>query len=328
MTISKSAPNLLLLCLSFTLVSCWNRGALETEVLANDGIYSAAFDEIGSLALISSIYGGASLWHSSNKQQLVLWAHDSIQDQSTHLVAITDNGKLAATVSNNINLSIWNGVNGEHIASFQSPSKINQLTIVDQSNAVIVALDNHTSLLIDITSGSTLAVFNHQSKINSVDLNINKSIAITGSADQSAKIWNLLNHQQSWQLEHNAAVDLVKLSPDGSLALTVAKYDKAMIWNTNNATARGEIPLSKSLLRRGRVFTAAEFSSDNQWLLTGTTAGIVQLWNIENFNLERQWKMPKRYFIRPDKSAVLAVAFSSNHHYSAITTNGLLHRFN
>ena len=328
MIISKFAPNLLLVCLSFTLVSCWNEGTVETQVLANDGIYSAALDDVSSLALISSIYDGASLWRTPDRQQLFTWVHTPNKDQSTHLVAISDDGKLAATVSNNINLAIWNAVNGNHIISLQSPSKINQLAIVDRSNAVIVALENHTSLLIDIRSGSTLAVLNHQNQVNSVDLNANKNIAITGSTDQSAKIWSLLNPQQSKELKHNAAVNLVKLSPDGSLALTMAKYDKAMIWNTNNANARGEIPLSNSLLKRGGVFTTAEFSSDNQWLLTGTAAGIVQLWDIKNFRLSREWKMPKRYFIRPNKSAVLAVAFANNNHYSAITTNGLLHRFN
>ena len=128
-------------------------------------------------------------------------------------------------------------------------------------------------------------------------------------------------------LKHNASVNLVKLSPDGSLALTMAKYDKAMVWNTNNAKVRGEIPLSSNLIKRGGVFTTAKFSSDNQWLLTGTAAGIVQ-WDIKKFRLSREWKMPKRHFTRPNKSAVLAVAFGSNKHYSAITTNGLLYRFN
>ena len=140
---------------------------------------------------------------------------------------------------------------------------------------------------------------NHQSQVNSVDLNANENIAITGSTDHSAIIWNLLNPQESMSLKHNAAVNLVKLSPDGSLALSMAKYDKAMIWNTNNAKVRGEIPLSSSLIKRGGVFTTAKFSSDNQWLLTGTAAGIVQLWDIKNFRLSREWKMPKLYFIRP-----------------------------
>ena len=169
---------------------------------------------------------------------------------------------------------------------------------------------------------------NHQSQVNSVDLNANENIAITGSTDHSAKIWNLLNTQQSMSLKHNTTVNLVKLSPDGSLAFTMAKYDKAIIWNTKNAKVRGEIPLSSNLIKRGRVFTTAKFSSDNQWLLTGTAAGIVQLWDIKKFRLSREWKMPKRHFIRPNRSSVLAVAFGSNKYYSAITTNGLLHRFN
>ena len=182
--------------------------------------------------------------------------------------------------------------------------------------------------MIDIESGSTLAVLNHQSQVNIVDLNANKNIAITGSTDHSAKIWNLLNPQQSMQLKHNVAVNLVKLSPDGSLALSMGKYDKAMIWNADNSNVIGEIPLSSYFIRRGVVFTTAKFSNDNRWLLTGTAAGIVQLWDIKNFRLSREWRMPKRYFIRPNKSPVLAVAFGSNSHYSAITTNGLLHRFN
>tara|TARA_S200000501_G_scaffold378981_1_gene445743 strand:+ start:7361 stop:8347 length:987 start_codon:yes stop_codon:yes gene_type:complete len=328
MVVSKFAPNFLLVCLSFTLVSCWHEGAVETRVLDSNGIYSAAFDNNDSLAIISSIYDGASLWQNQNNQQLFKWRHSPNQDQSIHLVALSDNGKLAATVSNNINLSIWNTVDGNHINSFQLPSKINQLAIVDRNNIVIVALENHTSLLIDISAGSTLVVLNHQSEVNSVDLNANKNIAITGSTDHSAKIWNLLNPKQSMQLMHNETVNLVKLSPDGSLALSMAKYDKAMIWNTNNANVLGDIPLSSGLIKRGGVFTTAKFSSDNEWLLTGTAAGIVQLWDIKNFRLSREWKMPKRYFIRPNKSAVLAVAFGSDNHYSAITTNGVLHRFN
>ena len=328
MITTPSAPTLFLFSLTFLLASCWSDGKRTPEILANGGIYSAAFDEAGELALFSSIHDGAHLWHNLYKQHLFKWKHATDQDENIHLVAITNNGKLAATVSNNVNLSIWNAVEGNHVTSLQLPSKINQLAILDQNNTVIVALKNHTSLLIDITSGSTVAVLNHQDQINSVDLNANGTIAITGSADHSAKLWRLTGAPQSTQLNHNASVNLVKLSADGTLALTMARYDKAIIWDTSSTNARGEIPLSNSHLKRGVVFTTAEFSNDNQRLLTGTAAGMVQLWNLESFKLDRQWRMPKRYFIRPNKSAVLAVAFGEYNDYSAITTNGLLHWFN
>ena len=140
MIIRKFAPNLLLVFLSFTLVSCWNEGTVKTQVLSTNGINSAAFNNSDSLAVICSIYDGASLWHNQNNQQLFKWRHTSNQDQSIHLVALSDNGKLAATVSNNINLYIWNAVDGNHITSFQSPSKINQLAIIERNNAVILRL--------------------------------------------------------------------------------------------------------------------------------------------------------------------------------------------
>ena len=327
MIAAKQTPALLLISLTIALVGCINDRSQDYAVLANDGIYSAAINESGKIAIIGSMNNGASLWDNQSKNRLFKWHHNPEQDEAIHLVSITDNGELAATVSNNTSISIWNASHGFHIRSFLAPSKINQLALLNQNNAMIIALENHTSLMIDIPSGSTLAVFNHKGRVNSVDLNANTNIAITGSDDHSAKIWNLSKPLHSKRLAHNGPVNLVKLSPDGSLALTVARYDKVIVWDTNNASLFGEIPLSKSHLKRGVVFTAAKFSNDNRWLLTGTTGGVVQLWDLVAFKLQQQWTMPKRYFIKPNQSTVLAVAFTSKGHYSAITTNGLFHQF-
>ena len=61
----------------------------------------------------------------------------------------------------------------------------------------------------------------------------------------------------------------------------MAKYDKATVWTPNNAKVRGERPAVGSDKTWG-VYTTAKFSGDNQWLLTGTATGIVQLWDIKN----------------------------------------------
>ena len=301
-----------LVAFTLTLSACdrATKPSNSTEV-ASVGLHTAAISDNGEHATVGSIYHGASLWRLGDGERLYNWNHQAEESSTIVGADISDDGRWALTAEPHT-LVLWNIASGKGERYWTAPAEVLDAELNASASLALLALEDHSAVIFDIRRGGIRRTFNHENRVRSVDFSADGSLAITGSEDYSAAVWETRTGKQIAKVRHEDDVQLVKLSDDGVLALSVSKYDKAIVWNTSNGELMGEIPLQAERLKRGLMFTAARFSADNQFLLTGRPDQIVQLWQLAPLQEIHRWKLPKRDRWKPTNTAVLDVAFSEN----------------
>ncbi len=323
-TYNTPVPRVLTALLIFLLTSCGGTAPTVSVEYAVQGLYAAELSPGAQMGIIGSINHGGSLWQVINNERLFNWNHK--KGEFSHIIAADFSVELDyAITASPQTMVLWNAKTGEGLSYWTAPSEILDISLLPQGNLALLGLSDHSAALFDVRNGGVKQVFYHNGRVTSVDIHSEKGIVLTGSEDYSAILWDLQNATPLQKWEHNDEVQLVKLSPDGTLAFTMAKYDKAAIWDTATGQSKGTIPLTATAARRGLVFTAAVFSADSRYLLTGTSSRIVQLWQLDTLTEIKKWKMPKRNPVAPTSAAVLALAFGNNGKYYAITSDGFSH---
>lgn len=298
----------------------------ESTEVASVGLHSASIGEEGEHAIIGSIYHGASLWRIKDSERLYNWNHQNGESSTIVAADISDDGRWALTAEPHT-LVLWDINSGKGERYWTAPAEVLDVELNASASLALLALEDHSAVIFDIRRGGIRRTFNHQNRVRSVDFSADARLAITGSEDFTAAIWDTRTGNQIAKVRHQDDVQFVKLSDDGSIALSVSKYDKAIIWNTSNGELVGEIPLQAERLKRGLRFTAARFSSDNQFLITGRPDQIVQLWQLKPMQELHRWKLPKRDRWKPTSSAVLDVAFSEKSGtFFAAGSAGFIHK--
>jgi len=311
--------------LSLVLIAgCEKKRAVDaSREVASRGIYSAAISDDGNSAVVGSINDGASYWRLSDWERLYNWNHSA--DEKTMVVAadISVDGKWALTAAVH-DMVLWDTSTGKGERYWSAPGEILAAKLSTHAERALLGLSNHTAVIFDIQRGGIKQVFKLGNRVRSVDFDRASKLVLTGSEDDSACLWDANSGERLRCIQHDDEVQLVKLSDDGSLALSVSKYDKAIVWHTDSGELLGEIPLRANKLKRGLRFTAARFSADNKWLLTGRPDQIVQLWDLSSMSLYAQWKLPKRHSWKPTGAAVVDVAFRSDEEFVAAASNGFI----
>ncbi len=319
-----------LLFLFITMSALWGCSqhtppSASTEVAAK-GIHAAAVSDDGKFSSIGSIHHGGSLWRNRDGERLYNWNHK--QDDFTTIVASDfspDHGW--AITSDPHTMVLWNMADGSAFRFWTAPGEVLATALSENGNFALLGLGDHTAVVFDIKRGGIKRTFSHKNRVRSVDLSDDGRYAVTGSEDYTAALWDMASGKRVFEMTHQDDVQLVAISPDGSLILSAAKYDSAKVWDTKTQKALGSVPLAAEKLNRGLRFTAAKFSADNQYLLTGRPDQTVQLWNARKLKLLKTWRLPKRSAWKPTSAAAIAVGFGAGKgQYVAVAANGFIHK--
>ncbi|WP_096085585.1 WD40 repeat domain-containing protein [Agaribacterium haliotis] len=316
--------------LALVLLSACDRAAAPQDSfeVASKGLHSAAIDENGEQLAIGSIWHGASYWRLSDYERLYNWNHKAEELTTVVAMDFSDSGQWLLSAAPH-SMVLWNTQTGEGERYWSAPAEILDVELNNRAQLALLGLSDHSAVIFDVRNGGIKRSFAHNNRVRSVDLSANGSLALTGSEDNYARLWQAQSGELLNQIKHSEQVQLVKLSDDGELALSVSKYDKALVWRTKDASLLGEIPLRAERVKRGLHFTAARFSSDNQWLLTGRPDQIVQLWQLQPLKEIKRWRLPKRNVWKPTSAAVIDLAFTSDkQNFVAVASNGIVHKLN
>lgn len=321
MTVKTSA--LLVLMLSAALLGCEQAAApAERFDVAVRGVYAGALADNAEQAVVGSVHHGVSFWRLHERERLYDWTHR--QDLTTSLVAaaFSADGSRAVTADEHT-LVLWDTNTGEALRFWRVQARILDIALSRDAGLALLGLADHTAVLFDIQRGGIVRTFQHSDRVTSVSASRNGPIAVTGSEDYSAVSWNLQTGAALARVDHQDEVQLVRISPDGELVLSMSQYDKALLWRSGTGEKLGEVPLGAERLRRGLRFTAAAFSHDNRYLVTGRVDRVVSLWRVDDMAEIKRWKIPKKKVWKPTGAAVLAVAFAGPGEIKALSSNGL-----
>jgi WD40 repeat protein len=311
--------------LGLLLTACDSPPPSQSWENALQGTYSAAISNDGKFALIGSIYHGGSLWHIRNNERLYNWNHKAGEATTIIASGFSPEGDFAMTADHQT-MVLWDTRTGESITYWTAPNEVMSLDLSPNGNFALLGLEDYSAVLFDVKRGGIKRTLYHQDRVRSVALSADGKLALTGSEDGSARFWNIENGEQLFLWQHEEEVLTVALAPLGDKAFTMSKYDRASIWNTRSGELIGDLPLGVFALKRGQLYTTAEFSSDGRLLLTGNSEQLVQLWDVETLTLLSSWTVPKRDKWRPTSASIEALSFASDDEFYAVASDGFTHR--
>ncbi|EAR61182.1 WD40 repeat domain-containing protein [Neptuniibacter caesariensis] len=290
------------------------------------GAYSASISEKADYATIGSYNHGGSLWRTQGHERLFNWNHKQGDFSIIAATAISPEANYAAT-ANQQDLVLWDVRTGKPEWFWASPAEIMQMDLSPNGDFALLGLADHTAVLFDVKNGGVQRTFRHDARVRSVDLSQDGSLALTGSDAYKAKLWSVQTGELLKEMSFRNVVDTVAISPNAQLAFSSGSLDKAVIWDLNSGQEIHVLSDLRSMTQKRVSYLSARFSADNSQLLTGTAAGLVQLWDVNSGKELRNWRIHKRDPYGPVHAGVYAVAFGQGKYY-AIGSNGIMNELN
>jgi len=291
----------------------------EQWEMAVQGVYSAALSEDANHAVIGSIHHGGSYWQVQPKERLYDWNH--MADEKTGIVAsaISDDGKYAVTCEHR-KLVLWSTQTGEAFWLWEAPANIQAIDLDDQGSYALLGLDSYEAVLFDIRNGGVKRRLAHEGIVKAVDMTPDQKWAITGGDDSTVKVWDLQNGKllNQWLLDNQ--IKTVAISHDGRYGFAASHRGITRIWDLQTGKTLADLPTISGHYR------VARFNPNGQNLLTGTSAGQVQLWSVPKGDALARWAMPPRNAWVTKNTQVLDVAYQGNA-IRAVGANGIVYHY-
>lgn len=292
--------------------------------VASRSVSAGALSQGGSLALIGSAYHGGSLWNLEQSARLFNWNHAEGEYSLLTAAGFSPEGDWALT-SDGTTLVLWDTTTGaaQHYSS--SPAEVFDLALGPEGDFALLGLSNRRAELYNAKRGGVVHSLAHSGPVTSVSMSADGRLALTGSDNGRAILWDLINGQVLKQQSYDSEIQLVRLSSNGTRALSSTRYQGAQIWSPEDDTI-WSLPLSEERLKRGLRITAARFSDDGDYLLTGRAPGLVELWDLNSRALMYSWRLPKRKAWQPTATVVMDLSFTQDlNRYRALSSDGFVH---
>lgn len=282
--------------------------------LTQQGAYSLCLNHDASYAFAGSIHHGGSLWRLDPFDRLFNWNHQADQNSSIVSCDFSPEGSFVATTDNRT-IALWNSKTGEAIWLWNAPGDIHDISLSSNGQFALLAMADYTATLFDIKNGGIRRILRHDGIVYDVSLDNKNKLAASASDDSTARIWSLDSGKELHRLQHSNQVRTAQLSSDGRLLFTSALGEPARLWDTQTGLVINEFPISSGF------YSSVRFSQDNSELLTGSSAGKIQLWQVATAILTKTWQAtPKNKWVS-NNVLIEDVAFSS-HGYIASAANG------
>ncbi|MCP8900461.1 WD40 repeat domain-containing protein [Gilvimarinus xylanilyticus] len=296
----------------------------ELEVAARN-VQSGALGRTGDFAVVGSAYHGGSYWSVAEGERLFDWNHTQGETSLLLRTALSPDGGWAVTVDE-LSQVLWNTASGESAAYWRLPAEALSVALGRHGNVALLGLADGRALVYDLRRGGILREFAHGSAVNSVALSDDLGVMLTGSEDGKVRVWDSNSGQTRHQRQYSEPVQQVALSADGTRAVAAAKYDRVEVFTTADNQSLWQLPFNRERVKRGLNISAARFSRDGRYLLTGRPDGFVQLWDIDAQSDIYTWQLPKRKAWQPSASPVLDISFTTNPDlYRAMSGNGFIY---
>lgn len=304
-----------LLLISLLLSACGTGKAPESfDEVTSQGAHSLCLNQDASYAFAGSIHHGGSLWRLKPLDRLFNWNHQAGKNSSIISCDFSPDGKYVATTDNR-GIALWNSKSGEAIWFWNAPGDIHDIKLNQNGQYALLAMADYTATLFDIKNGGIKRTLRHEGVVYDVSMDQQGKLAASASDDASARIWDLDSGKQLHKLEHGNQVRSAQLSSDGRYVFTSALGDPGRLWNTHSGKLLQEFPINSGF------FNSIRFNKDSSQILTGTSAGKIQLWQAKNAKLKQTWQaVPRNQWIS-NNVLIEDVAFAKRG-YVATGSNG------
>lgn len=303
------------------LVSCGELTDEADQIVrhADDGIDAASISADASLAVVSNLSNGITVWDVKNNTKRYVWNHQGEGNNLVVNIHIAFDNSYAVT-SDRDAFALWNLTDGEPEGFWRiDESNIRDIAVSNQGRGILVGRSNGKVMFFEPLTGRRLEFLGHTEKINSIDISPNGFYALTGGNDYVAYLWDTRSGQVIYKFEHSSRVTKVALDDEGRYAFTADSKRDARIWDLQN----GQKVSALQYFERQKIFSTAVFSKDGKYLLTGSPARRLNLWDVKTGKEVQSWRVTPKAGSQPQTAVVFAVGFLDTNHVISESSSGL-----
>jgi WD40 repeat protein len=250
-------------------------------------VFGAVWDPSGEHLAVGCQDGSAIIWNAaSGKQTLVLMGHS----KPVTTVAYSGDGRWIATGGVDGVVKVWDAVTGRETYTFTRHSGgIGAIAFSPDSGLLASGALDGTLKVWDPTSGEEAVAFaGNVDEITGLSFSADgKRLAAANSVTRAVVLWDVSTGQQILALRgHDDTVRRVAFSPDRKCLATADASGRIDLWDGTPAPApppsrRPGPPSAELAVWRGHegAVTSLAYSSDGQWLASGSMDRTVRLWH-------------------------------------------------
>jgi len=222
-----------------------------------------------------------ALWNMETGKSEGYW---KVRESNIRDIAVSNNGDYLLIGKGNGTVVHVSVDTGRRLEFLGHKEKINTVDMMPNGRVAMSGGNDFIAYVWDTQSGQVVYQFNHTSRVSKVALDPQGRFAFSADSMKSAYIWNLKTGKLITQLKgtkRHEVFSSVRFSPDGKTLVTGAASSKVSIWNiiTGKRTASWHVTPKEANRPTGAVVYSIAFS-DNNTLLTESSSGYAELWQI------------------------------------------------
>ena len=223
-----------------------------------------------------------SLWNVSSGQSQGFWR---IRESSIRDISLANDGKSILIGKNNGIVVHFDPISGRRLEFLGHKEKVNSVDLLPNGRVALSGANDFVAYLWNTQTGQVIYRFNHPSRVTKVALDPKGRMAFSADSKKSANVWNLQTGQLISQLQYSSRQEIfssVNFSADGQYLVTGSPSRKVSIWqiSTGKRLTRWHVSPKKDIRPSGAVVYSVAFS-DNNHILTESSSGFAELWQIK-----------------------------------------------
>jgi WD40 repeat protein/tRNA A-37 threonylcarbamoyl transferase component Bud32 len=253
--------------------------ALKTIALANtlqateNGVLSVVISPDGRL-FASNSDRTIQLWNlTTGKQISTLTGHS----QKVNVVAISPNGKILVSGSDDYSIKVWNLATGKLIHTLAGHSdSVHALVMARDGKTLVSGSDDNTIKVWNLETGKQISTLTgHEFWVRSMAISPDGKILASGGFDKTIKLWNLSKQYVIRTLGSNTTtITSLAITPDGQTLVSANRDHTIKLWNLSTGVKAG------TLVGHDNTVTSLAISPDGQFLASGSRDHTIKLWNL------------------------------------------------